>query len=144
MLVDRGGIIARKMLALGATEVLRRYGDRIHVHLTMKTAPRTQRAEMDRVKAGITDNLEGAELDDKTFHGQLRFSVLARSNSSATEEKFLVDNKFHQGQMSRRRNSDSAIGMLFRTLKAKKEPLGFEYYSVSRTSLHEVFLNIVE
>ncbi|KAL9101737.1 MAG: hypothetical protein Q9163_003035 [Psora crenata] len=140
-LADRAGIMGRKMLAIGTSEGLRRkFGDRYHVHLITKTAPHTSDAEMDRIRAWITANLAGADVEEKTFHGQIRFSVPARRNSvtgEAADETGLRKNT-NGGQ-----DDNSGIGALFIMLEARKEELGYEYYSVSQTTLDQVFLSIV-
>ena len=146
-LADRAGIMGKKMLALGTSEGLRRkHGDRYHVHLIMKTAPHTPDADMNNVKAWVSDNLPGAAVEEKTFHGQLRFSVPA---SRPTPQQFTSDSKSAESSTdaiqsaNERDASRSGIGALFTMLDEHKEELGFEYYSVSQTTLDQVFLTIV-
>lgn len=139
-LADRAGIMGKKMLALGTSEYLRKkHGDRYHVHLITKTAPHTSPEEMERIKTWIITNLTGAEVEQKTFHGQLRFSVPASSSSVPSQEPKgngkeieIVNDSSHEG-----------IGALFTLLESKKEELGFEYFSLSQTTLDQVFLAIV-
>ena len=142
-LADRAGIMGKKMLALGTSEGLRRkHGDRYHVHLIMKTAPHTNAEEMILVKEWIHSNLEGAVIEDKTFHGQLRFSVPAKR--STVEEVRSAGSSTDIIQSANNKDADlSGIGALFTTLEANKKELGFEYYSVSQTTLDQVFLSIV-
>jgi len=141
------------MLALGTSESLRKkHGDRYHVHLIMKTAPYTSDSDMDRVKSWISENLAGADIEDRTFHGQLRFSIpanhapppleaedqdpklaLESSRSSADTIQVLEDKDANR----------SGIGALITLLESQKEALDFEYYSVSQTTLDQVFLSIV-
>lgn len=152
-LADRAGIMGKKMLALGTSESLRKkHGDRYHVHLIMKTAPYTSDSDMDRVKSWISENLAGADIEDRTFHGQLRFSIpanhapppleaedqdpklaLESSRSSADTIQVLEDKDANR----------SGIGALITLLESQKEALDFEYYSVSQTTLDQVFLSIV-
>ena len=146
-LADRAGIMGKKMLALGTSEGLRRkHGDRYHVHLIMTTAPHTPDADMDKIKAWIKANLAGAAVEDKTFHGQLRFSVPA---SRPATEVYATDSKSAESSINTiqadkdREANRSGIGALFTLLEAHKEELGFEYYSVSQTTLDQVFLTIV-
>ena len=136
-LADRAGIMGRKMLAVGTSEGLRRkYGDRYHVHLITTTAPYTSDEEMAKIKWWIIQNLPGAEVEERTFHGQLRFSVPAHRGppSSTLEEKSIKEDGI---------TSDNGIGALFATLESQKQQLGFEYFSVSQTTLDQVFLTIV-
>ena len=150
-LANRVGIMAKKMLALGTSDYLRRkHGDRYHVHLITTTAPHTSSEEMDRIKIWVATNFEGAVVEQKTYHGQLRFSVPARSSITVQPRRTpsfddndikrcdVVDIKGHD-------HSDeiNGIGALFTTLETQKEELGFEYYSVSQTTLDQVFLSIV-
>ncbi|KAI4153099.1 MAG: hypothetical protein L6R39_001669 [Caloplaca ligustica] len=135
-LADRAGIMGRKMLALGTSEYLRKqHGNRYHVHLITKTAPHTSPQQMESIKQWITEHIEGAVVESKTYHGQLRFSVPARlteKESLKGKEKADVTNV-----------TSSGIGALFTMLEARKEELGFDYFSVSPTTLDQVFLTIV-
>ena len=165
-LADRAGIIGRKMLALGTSQELRRkHGDRYYVHLIMKTAPHSSDDEMEMVKEWVGRRFgDAAEVEERTFHGQLRFSVPALEGHLATEP-VLVSEKEDQPSppsssddntsidvirqtVSPVSNVDAArreggIGALFTLLEAHKQDLGFEYYSVSPTTLDQVFLSIV-
>lgn len=147
-LADRAGIMGRKMLALGTTDYLRRkHGDRYYVHLITTTAPHTSPEEMDRIKNWVTANLEGAIVEDRTYHGQLRFSVPAHSQHarSALESKKDIESEIQpEGELiSPQSSSRSGIGALFILLESQKKTLGFEFYSISPTTLDQVFLAIV-
>ncbi|KAL8826271.1 MAG: hypothetical protein Q9191_003899, partial [Dirinaria sp. TL-2023a] len=127
-LADRAGIMGKKMLALGTSDYLRKkHGDRYHVHLITTTAPHTTATEMDRIRDWIVNSLAGAEVESKTFHGQMRFSVPAHSASSPSHgfqsvggsngkeiEEYVTDYQTYSG-----------IGALFILLESKKEELGF-------------------
>lgn len=135
-LADRAGIMGRKMLALGTSEYLRKqHGNRYHVHLITKTAPHTTPEQMESIKAWITEHVEGAVVESKTYHGQLRFSVPAQLTEKVSwkgkESEDVTD------------TYSSGVGALFTMLEARKEELGFEYFSVSPTTLDQVFLSIV-
>ncbi|KAL9598677.1 MAG: hypothetical protein Q9219_004346 [cf. Caloplaca sp. 3 TL-2023] len=135
-LADRAGIMGRKMLALGTSEYLRKkHGDRYHVHLITKTAPHTSIEQMERIKRWIIEHIEGAMIESKTYHGQLRFSVPAHMTEKESLKGKEVDNIAS--------TYSSGIGALFTMLEARKEALGFEYFSVSPTTLDQVFLSIV-
>ncbi|KAL9099573.1 MAG: hypothetical protein Q9187_009478, partial [Circinaria calcarea] len=137
--------MAQRMLALGTSNYLRkRHGDGYHVHMLMKTAPHTPAAEVDRVKAWIVNNFAQAVINANNFHGQIRFSVPASSrftvpdsNSSSTDD----DEISRYGEDSKIRKT--GISALFTKLESNKHDLGFEYYSVSQTTLDQVFLSIV-
>ncbi|KAI9691944.1 MAG: hypothetical protein M1820_009652 [Bogoriella megaspora] len=167
-LADRAGIMARKMLALGTSDFLRKkYGDAYHVHLVHRSAPHTSDEEMQRVRTWVKENIPNAVTEDRMFHGQLRFMV---SNASvkdietklkgdrerildidAKPKAFVDEDKI--SSLSRPGSSmassspverpQAGVAALFALLEAHKEELGFEYYSVSQTTLDQVFLNIV-
>ncbi|MCJ1394121.1 hypothetical protein MMC18_006999 [Xylographa bjoerkii] len=149
-LANRAGIMAKKMLALGTSDYLRKkHGDRYHVHLLMRTAPYTKVEETDNVKAWIANVFPGAITEDKAFHGQIRFSVSASSPVSSTAKS--ADSvssdelEIESGSKSSlpATSGRSGIAALFSTLESNKQQLGFEYYSVSQTTLDQVFLSIV-
>lgn len=136
-LADRAGIMGRKMLALGTSEYLRKqHGNRYHVHLITKAAPHTPPEQMESIKVWVTEHVEGAVVESKTYHGQLRFSVPARLTEMLLPRKGKED----EGIME---TYPSGVGALFTMLEARKEELGFEYFSVSPTTLDQVFLSIV-
>lgn len=135
-LANRAGIMGRKMLALGTSDYLRKkHGDKHYVHLITKTAPHTTVEEMEGIKTWIGQHVEGAVVEAKTYHGQLRFSVPAHSS----EKQVLTGKESDNGSP----RQSSGIGALFTMLEGNKEELGFEYYSVSATTLDQVFLSIV-
>ena len=142
-LADRAGIMGKKMLALGTSEGLRKkHGDRYHVHVIMRTAPHTSDEDMNRTKDWISRHLEGAEVEPRTFHGQLRFSVPA--SRSVVQEFKSPDGETDMVQSSNEKGPNrSGVGALFTLLETHKEELGFEFYSVSQTTLDQVFLSIV-
>ena len=140
-LANRAGIMAKKMLALGTSDYLRRkHGDAYHVHLVTTTAPHTSVEEMERIKRWILENFHGAVVEDKTYHGQMRFSVPARADDRHLSS-VLGDHEDERQHQSQARQA--GISALFTSLEEHKELLGFEYYSVSQTTLDQVFLSIV-
>ena len=142
-LADRAGIMGKKMLALGTSDYLRKkHGDRYHVHLITKTAPYTSVEEMESIRAWILAHIPGADVEQRTFHGQMRFSVPAHSSlllptTSSNNTTTSIESK-EKGKVN-----NSGIGALFTLLESQKQTLGFEYYSVSPTTLDQVFLSIV-
>lgn len=138
-LAGRAGIMARRMLALGTPDDLRhRFGDALHVHLVSSTAPRTTDEEMGRVVSWIQSKLPSADVEEKTYHGQLRFSVRA-------SEVLAVSQGRDEDEVTRAEYniSQSAIGHLVVMLEEHKGMLGIEHYSVTPTTLDQVFLSIV-
>jgi ABC-type multidrug transport system ATPase subunit len=158
-LASRAGIMSKGMLAMGTTSSLRnRFGDAYHIHLVTKTAPHTPPAEMERIKLWVTEHFPDATIEEKTYHGQMRFAVPARRRGQApSSPSSPIVQTAHVEKLdeicstpvvpemdeneSRRRKGN--ISMLFTLLEANKEVLGLEYYSVSRTTLDQVFLKIV-
>ncbi|KAL8870109.1 MAG: hypothetical protein Q9174_003772 [Haloplaca sp. 1 TL-2023] len=88
---------------------------------------------MDHIKSWLRDYLEGAVIEQKTYHGQLRFSVPAQTSEKHKGKEIEDSTGIHS----------SGVGALFTMLETHKEELGFQYYSVSATTLDQVFLSIV-
>lgn len=149
-LADRAGIMAKRMLALGTADQLRKkHGDAYHVHLVHRDAPYTSDADTDKIKAFIHQTFPGAITEERSFHGQLRFSIPNDRTASDAE----VKDRTHRSDLDKKSGvmtvaaSDyqpsRGISALFAQLEANKETLGFEYYSVSQATLDQVFLSIV-
>lgn len=144
-LAGRAGILSRRMLALGTPDNLRhRFGDALHVHLVSTTAPRTTDQEMQRVISWIQNRLPSANVDTQTYHGQLRFSVSASDVLALQKQPSSnVDIASHDNDMAHAAREGSAIGQLVVLLEESKQTLGISHYSVSPTTLDQVFLTIV-
>jgi len=152
-LADRAGIMARRMLALGTADDLRKkHGDAYHVHLVHKDAPHTSTADMDEIKNFIRRTFPTAAVEERTFHGQMRFSVPndrtapSGTSSSASGNALMIaaDTKGAQATINSEAGPHGGgIAALFASLEANKQKLGFEYYSVSQATLDQVFLSIV-
>lgn len=141
-LANRAGILAKRMLAMGTTDNLRqRFGDALHVHLVSQTAPHSTLEEMERVRQWVIHTYPGAQVEEKTYHGQMRFSVPASevTNVETTPNGQVAQNEKAAHQHQQR----SAIGQLIILLEQQKEALGIEHYSVTPTTLDQVFLTIV-
>jgi ABC-type multidrug transport system ATPase subunit len=139
-LATRVGIMKRKMLALGTVGQLGdQYGDAWVVQLVLKSAPDTTEQEMDGVKDWVRCNVPGVQLDKWGSrgggHGQLRFRVL-----KSAEGHGAVDEK---GHAEAEVGDVGGIPGLIELLESNREQLGLEYYSVSPTTLDEVFLRVV-
>lgn len=162
-LATRAGILAKRMLALGTVDNLRtRFGDALHVHLVSSTAPHSTDAEMQRIKDWVVqqwptreDGSEVVDVEGKTYHGQMRFSIPA-SAVPASAQSAVGDNAgagdLHKQQQEQpngvtqtgvARADGSAIGRLVVLLEENKRALGIEHYSVTPTTLDQVFLTIV-
>ncbi|KAK6211007.1 ABC transporter [Colletotrichum tabaci] len=137
-LASRAGILARRMLAVGTTDDLRhRFGDALYVHLISKTAPHTTPEETEHLRQWVTTTFPGADVEEKTYHGQMRFSipgkdVLGVFGGDKLQDITPADNI-----------SSSAVGQLAVMLEEQRENLGINHFSVSPTTLDQVFLAIV-
>ncbi|GAP87040.1 putative ABC transporter [Rosellinia necatrix] len=129
-LASRAGILAKRMLAMGDIDNLReRFGDAIHVHLVSRSAPHSTDAEMDRMRAWVAAAIPDADIEAKTYHGQMRFSVPGSSIPGGTAGAAAT--------------GGSAVGRLVIMLEEQKHALGIEHYSCTPTTLDQVFLTIV-
>jgi ABC-type multidrug transport system ATPase subunit len=158
-LAHRAGIMARRMLALGTTDALRhKYGNMYHVHIVHASAPHTSDEDMENIRDWVTDSFPGAVIEQKTYHGQLRFSVPADMSQDKDKEKDTDDEKsstsdeIHPLSLhsvastligSENSRGRSSVSKLFSRLERSKASLGVEHYSVSQTTLDQVFLTIV-
>jgi hypothetical protein len=101
---------------------------------------------MERIRAWVMEHIPHANIEEKTYHGQMRFAIPARSHPSApqindiemTDEISLAPSGGNYGPRKK-----GNVSSLFTLLEANKEFLGLEYYSVSQTTLDQVFLKIV-
>lgn len=111
-LANRAGIMARRMLAQGDTEHLRRkYGNRYQVHLIHSQAPHTSDEDMERLRTWVQTTFLGAEIEQKTYHGQLRFSVPATASAGLlTDELAEQEMLLELEQETAASSSSSAVG----------------------------------
>ncbi|KAF8449911.1 hypothetical protein BGX38DRAFT_1269707 [Terfezia claveryi] len=140
-LASRVGILAKRMLALGTGDYLRRtHGDKYHIHLVLKSAPNSSQEEIDNVKHWIVRTFAGAEVEEKSFHGQIKFSVPEHLHSRGNGRLSGVD-IIEDGVAVIK--ATGGVSSVFESLEENKEKLGLEYYSVAQTSLEDIFLKIV-
>lgn len=147
-LADRAGIMAKRMLAMGTSDHLRsRFGGAYYVHLVMKSAPHTPDAEIEAVRAWVGDEFPGATFEDKTYHGQVRFSVPIARAVEAAHEKIVETSDEDEILGGRQKDVKGAegggIGRIIMKLDKRKTEMGLEHYSVSPTTLDQVFLECV-
>jgi ATP-binding cassette subfamily A (ABC1) protein 3 len=155
-LATRVGIMKRKMLALGTVGQLgEQYGDAWVVQLVLKSAPETTEEEMEACKEWVRRKIPGVQMDKWGSrgggHGQLRFKVLKAAKGeevprapSSGEDCIEKTNADANVELVRTRSSDlGGIPGLIQLLESNRDELGLEYYSVSPTTLDEVFLRVV-
>ncbi|EKD18064.1 uncharacterized protein L3040_007757 [Drepanopeziza brunnea f. sp. 'multigermtubi'] len=134
-LANRAGIMAKRMLAMGSSDYLRhKHADAHYIHLVLKSAPHTSPEEVSSVRSWILHEFPGADIEEHTYHGQIRFSVPVQRPDAGN-----VDVDEIQGEVG-----PNGVGALIMTLEDQREKLGLEHYSVSPTTLDEVFLTIVQ
>ena len=145
-LANRAGIMAKRMLAMGTSDHLRRkHGAAYHVHLVLESSPHTPEEEIATLRSWVLEHFPDADIEDKTYHGQLRFSVPAQRGEVRRHEakiEMTEDVDEIKGGIPARRN-DSGIGSLIAMLEDHRKELKLEHYSVSPTTLDQVFLTIV-
>ncbi|PQE22561.1 abc transporter protein [Rutstroemia sp. NJR-2017a BVV2] len=151
-LADRAGIMAKRMLAMGTSDHLRKkHGNAYYIHLVLKSAPHTSSEEISKLRIWIQKHFQDAIIEEKTFHGQMRFSVPINNYETKHDKKTDVEedvDEISSGHSSDRDRGvglqDTGIGSLITILEDNREELGLEHYSVSPTTLDQVFLSIVE
>ena len=144
-LANRAGIMAKRMLSMGTSDYLRRkHGDAYYIHIVMTSAPHTSQEEIADLRSWVLEHFPDATIEDKTYHGQIRFSVPAHRDEAEHETKIDIAEDVDEikGGMSVKRN-DSRIGSLIAMLEDHRAELKLEHYSVSPTTLDQVFLTIV-
>jgi ATP-binding cassette subfamily A (ABC1) protein 3 len=139
-LADRVGVLAKHMLDVGTTQHLRtKYGYGFHMHLVLKSAPRSSEAEMTTVKDWIGVQFPGAEMEREPWHGQLRFNIPSTTHlptpDSSSTEAITTPSKSEE---------EPSVGSLFVLLEENKASLGLEFYSVQVSTFDEVFLKVVK
>jgi ATP-binding cassette, subfamily A (ABC1), member 3 len=145
-LADRAGIMAKRMLATGTSDHLRElHGGAFYVHLVMKSAPHTSDEEISRLIEWVRATFPGANIEDKTYHGQIRFSVPAPNSGSKDTSIVKVESiDSISGASQPAQQSQSCIAPIVKTLEDNRHELGLEHYGVSPTTLDQVFLSIVQ
>lgn len=135
-LANRAGIMAKRMLAVGTTEDLRRrHGDGYYVHFVHNRGSRVTSEEVIRVENWVRHYIPEAEMDGVMLHGQLKFLVPKGA-------RVLMSRRLVEEVIESEEQSESLTGLL-RLLEEHKDELLIEYYSVTQTTLEDVFLNIV-
>lgn len=131
-LASRAGIVAKQMLAMGKVEDLQRcFGD----------APHSTPQEMEAMRALVLELFPAANIEEKTYHGQMRFSVTVESVRGHRSGAAAAPEQQQQGTVHG--GDHGAIGQLLVILEDNKDRLGITHHSVAPTTLNDVFLAIV-
>lgn len=159
-LANRAGILARKMLTCGTTEELRqKHGNSYHIHAVCKSAPSTSPEEMAAVVGWLKNALPGAQVEDRMYQGQIKMAIPTTktslpsttfsSSSSLTAgykhestSSYEIGSDF-SGKFSNQQHTTHKLSEIFELLEQSKSDIGIDSYSISHTSLEEVFLKIV-
>lgn len=162
-LAGRAGILAGRMLAAGDTDDLRaRFGSRLFVHLVCRGAPHSSDADTTRLRQWVMATFAGAEVEEQTYHGQMRFAVPVangrlleegegegqmkaeeEARATVTAKDSTVTMSSTTTVTSKSQAATSAVGRLVVLLDEQREALGIDHFSVSPTTLDQVFLTIV-
>ncbi|OAA55687.1 ABC transporter-like protein [Cordyceps fumosorosea ARSEF 2679] len=121
-LADRAVILATRVLDIGTTQELRaRHGTQSHVNVQLRSAPRTEEREMDRVWGRIRLGVPGASLERDMSRGQIRFTVPLGGGEA----------------------SGLTVIRITEFLEGCKEELGIAHFNVGGATLEGAFLNII-
>ncbi|KAI1312365.1 hypothetical protein F5Y03DRAFT_390713 [Xylaria venustula] len=135
-LATRAAIIARRLLAIGTTEALRKtHSNEYHVHLILQSAPLSTTGEMADVAAWVRNTFPEIKFEGANLGGQVRFTIPVDSEVSARGERI---------QDIAGGVTQSFTRYLIETLEAHKEQLGLDCYSISAATMESVFLRVVK
>ncbi|KAI0147675.1 hypothetical protein GGR57DRAFT_249827 [Xylariaceae sp. FL1272] len=135
-LATRAAIIAKRLLAIGSTEALRKtHSNEYHVHLILKSAPLSTPEEMREVASWVDTSFPNVRFEGENLGGQVRFIVPADSQVPTPDSAVKEDEV---------RASQSFTRYLIETLEARKESLGLDCYSISAATMESVFLAVVK
>ncbi|GAW22798.1 hypothetical protein ANO14919_123410 [Xylariales sp. No.14919] len=139
-LATRAAILAKRLLAIGTTEALRKtHSNEYHVHLILKSAPLSTPEEMQEIAGWVRDTFPGAKFEDENLGGQVRFLVPV---DSKVPNLPLKSQHAPSGEIEG--PTPSFTRYLIETLEARKEELGLDCYSISAATMESVFLRVVK
>ncbi|WYZ43756.1 hypothetical protein EsH8_VII_000192 [Colletotrichum jinshuiense] len=123
-LATRVAIMSKRILAIGTSQDLRkRYSNVYNVHLVLRNAPGSTRAEMQDVESWVHNVFPEASFDAVNLGGQVRFVMPVGTGYSP--------------------DGRSTVRRLMETLEQHKTSLGVAHYTVGMGTLEMVFLNIM-
>ncbi|KXJ96082.1 hypothetical protein Micbo1qcDRAFT_217882 [Microdochium bolleyi] len=138
-LATRAAIVAKRMLAVGSTQELRKaHSNEYHVHLILKTAPLSSTDEMAEVARWVEQTFPNIHFEGENLGGQVRFIVPADSKVPQTVAGQPQDSEqpVHQHK--------SFVRYMIDTLEARKEQLGIDCYTIGAATMESVFLSVVK
>ncbi|KAK9480821.1 hypothetical protein V1514DRAFT_288489 [Lipomyces japonicus] len=123
-LASRAGILAKNLLAVGTTDHLRkRFGDMYLVHFVYKNDNTRNDLRLQKILQWTTEffGSHAVKLDDRIYNGQVKLTIPTKSKNGIT----------------------ISVAEIFGAIEEAKNKLEIQYYSVSQSSLEQVFLNII-
>lgn len=157
-LATRAAIIARRMLAIGTTQDLRKaHSNEYHVHLILQTAPLSSPEEMRRVADWVVARFGTAcdvQFEGESLGGQVRFIVPADAevpshapvSGSLGQAQTRDDDDDIVSPLSPidRNQNKSFVRYLIESLEENKDDLGLDCYSIGAATMERVFLSVVK
>lgn len=158
-LASRAAIVARRLLAVGTTQQLRKaHSNEYHVHLILRSAPLSSPEEMGRVADWVRAAFPDVQFEGRNLGGQVRFLVPAESETVPAYAPFVFgdDNNVQggtaaAGQIGRvgqgkqqQPKKPSFVRYLIETLEKSKDQLGIDCYSIGAATMERVFLSVVK
>ncbi|ANB15377.1 ATP-binding cassette multidrug transporter PDR5 [Sugiyamaella lignohabitans] len=117
-LASRAGFLAKRMLAIGTVQDLyNQYGQAHHLHVICNSAPDTSLEDMEKIFSWVCETFPGSMAEDKLHQGQIRICIPFQDSPD--------------------------ILPIFRVLEERKVELDIESYTLTPTTLEEVFLKII-
>ncbi|KAI0176513.1 P-loop containing nucleoside triphosphate hydrolase protein [Hypoxylon sp. FL1284] len=156
-LATRAAILARRVLAVGSTEALRKtHSNEYHVHLMLRSAPLSSADEMRAVEGWARAAFpEIVRFEGESLGGQVRFVVPADceppppplplpSFADGSDVGAADEEEVDEMGPRRRQAARSFTRYLIETLEANKQDLGIAAYSISAATMESVFMKVVK
>ena len=141
-LAHRAAILDSKILTIGSPEELReRHGKGVYELHVVYENDQVLSERMQRLRDWVIGNHPGAVLLSKSanaLHGQDRFQVAVQSDGVAS-----TSGRETPGSIPRSSLSQNHLIRFMKLLEESKQYFGVQYYSISRMTLEDVFLEIV-
>ncbi|KAH8204365.1 hypothetical protein TruAng_001416 [Truncatella angustata] len=154
-LATRAAIIARRLLAIGTTQELRkRHSNEYHVHLILKSAPLSSPEEMRNVADWVLQRFSSTgsnvQFEGENLGGQVRFRVPAdamvpgSAPTKSPKHHPSGDDLVSPVEADENQGEKSFVRYLIETLEEYKQELGLDCYSIGAATMERVFLSVVK
>ncbi|KAJ1330980.1 ATP-binding cassette subfamily A (ABC1) member 3 [Microdochium nivale] len=142
-LATRAAIVAKRMLAIGSTQELRKaHSNEYHVHLILKTAPLSSADEMADVARWVEQTFPNIHFEGENLGGQVRFIVPADSKVPQAQQQ--QEDQDTAQPVQQQQQHKSFVRYMIDTLEARKEQLGLDCYTIGAATMESVFLSVVK